>query len=125
MSQMGCFVQRTGAASVTLLVAASLAVSGCGSSKSSSSVASCFAKHAAPGTASSAPSGSPNPAVAAAWTLRGGNPRPAVRNAGDEPDGVFRSANRSCQCDPAGRREPGGQRLREQQEQLKCGELLR
>jgi outer membrane protein assembly factor BamB len=58
---------------VILLVAASLAVSGCGSSKSSSSVASCFAKHAAAGTASSAPSGSPNPAVAAAWTLPGGD----------------------------------------------------
>src|ERR1022692_355600 len=71
MSQMRSFVQRTGAASVTLLVAASLAVSGCGSSKSSSSVASCFARHT--GTASSAPSGSPNPAVAAAWTLPGGN----------------------------------------------------
>jgi glucose dehydrogenase len=69
---MRCFVNRTGVASATLLVAASLAVGGCGSN-GNSSVASCFAKHAAAGQASSAPSGSPNPAVAAGWTLPGGN----------------------------------------------------
>ena len=69
---MRYLAKRPTVASVTLLVAASLAVGGCGSS-SNSSVASCFAKHAAAGTASSAPGGSPNPAVAAAWTLPGGN----------------------------------------------------
>jgi glucose dehydrogenase len=59
---------------VTLLAAASLAAGGCASSKSnSSSVASCFAKQTATGKASSAPGGSPNPAVAAGWTLPGGN----------------------------------------------------
>lgn len=69
---MKCFVKRTGVASVTLLTAAALAVGGCGSS-GSSSVASCFAKHAGAGQAPTAPSGSPNPAAAAAWTLPGGN----------------------------------------------------
>jgi outer membrane protein assembly factor BamB len=69
---MRCLVKRTGVASVTLLVAASLAVGGCGSN-GNSSVASCFSKHAAAGRASSAPSGSPNPAAAAGWTLPGGN----------------------------------------------------
>src|ERR1022692_228608 len=74
MSQMRCFVQRPVVAGVTLLVAAGLAVGGCSSkSSSSSSTASCFAKHAAAGTAGSAPSGSPDPAVAAGWTLPGGN----------------------------------------------------
>jgi alcohol dehydrogenase (cytochrome c) len=70
---MRYFVKRTGVAGVTLLAAASLAVGGCASSKSSSSVASCFAKPAAAGKASSAPSSSPNPAAAAGWTLPGGN----------------------------------------------------
>ena len=71
---MGRFVNRTGAASVTLLAAVSLAVAGCGGSGSgSSSTASCLSHHTAAGTASSAPGGSPNPAVAAGWTLPGGN----------------------------------------------------
>jgi alcohol dehydrogenase (cytochrome c) len=70
---MRCFVQRPAVAGVTLLVAAGLAVGGCGSSKGNSSTASCFAKHAATGKASSAPGGPANPAVAAAWTLPGGN----------------------------------------------------
>jgi outer membrane protein assembly factor BamB len=73
MSQMRFFVQRPAVASVTLLVAAGLAVGGCASSKSHSGTASCFAKPAAAGTASSAPGGSANPAVAAGWTLPGGN----------------------------------------------------
>jgi hypothetical protein len=52
--------------------------------------------------------------------------RPAFRDVGDESDEVFRSADWSCQRDPAGRREPGGRRVRKQQEQLvECGELLR
>jgi alcohol dehydrogenase (cytochrome c) len=60
-------------AGVSLAVAAGLAVGGCGSN-GSSSVASCFAKHAATdGQASSAPGVSRNPAVAAAWTLPGAN----------------------------------------------------
>jgi glucose dehydrogenase len=71
---MRCFVQRPVVAGVTLLVAAGLAVGGCSSkSSSSSSTASCFARHAAAGTAGSAPGGSPDPAVAAGWTLPGGN----------------------------------------------------
>jgi alcohol dehydrogenase (cytochrome c) len=57
---------------VTLLAAASLAAGGCGSN-GSSSVASCLTRHAAAGTASSAPAGSRGPAAAAAWTLPGGN----------------------------------------------------
>jgi alcohol dehydrogenase (cytochrome c) len=69
---MRCFVKRTGVASVAPLVAASLAVGGCGSN-ANSSVASCFSKAAAAGQASSAPVGSPGPAVAAGWTLPGGN----------------------------------------------------
>jgi alcohol dehydrogenase (cytochrome c) len=63
---------RPTVAGMSLVAAAGLAVGGCGSS-GNSSVASCFAKHAAAGTAGSAPSGSPNPAAAAAWTLPGGN----------------------------------------------------
>jgi alcohol dehydrogenase (cytochrome c) len=59
---MSCLVNRTGVASVTLLAAVSLAVGGC-SSNGSSGVASCFAKHAAAGTAGST----------AGWTLPGGN----------------------------------------------------
>jgi outer membrane protein assembly factor BamB len=69
---MRCLVKRPTAAGVTLLVAASLAVGGCGSS-SNSSRASCFSNPAATGQAGSAPSGAPNPAAAAAWTLPGGN----------------------------------------------------
>jgi alcohol dehydrogenase (cytochrome c) len=73
MSQMGRFVNQTGAASVALLAAASLALSGCGGSSGSSSTASCFSRHAATGTASSAPGGSSNSAVAAGWTLPNAN----------------------------------------------------
>jgi outer membrane protein assembly factor BamB len=82
MSQMRFFIQRPAVAGVTLLVAAGLAVGGCsggGSSSSSSgsgsnhSAAGCLSPAAAAGTAGSAPSGSPNPAVAAGWTLPGGN----------------------------------------------------
>ncbi len=69
---MRCFVKRTAVTSVTLLVAASLAVAGCGST-SHPDVASCFARHAAAGQAGTAPGGPANPAVAAAWTLPGGN----------------------------------------------------
>jgi alcohol dehydrogenase (cytochrome c) len=63
---------RPAVAGVSLTVAAGLAVGGCGS-HSSSSVASCFAKHAATGQVGSPPGASGNPAVAAAWTLPGGN----------------------------------------------------
>ena len=70
---MRCFAKGTGVASVTLLVAGSLAVAGCGSSAKSSVAAGCSARHAAAGQASSAPAGPPNPAVAAGWTLPGGN----------------------------------------------------
>jgi outer membrane protein assembly factor BamB len=70
---MRFFVKRPAVASVTLPVAAGLAVSGCGSNKSSPGTAGCFAKHATAGTAGSAPGGPANPAVAAAWTLPGGN----------------------------------------------------
>ncbi len=73
MSQMRGSAKRTGVAGVTVLVAAGLAVGGCGSSKGNSSTASCFARHAATGNASSAPGGSANPAAATAWTLPGGN----------------------------------------------------
>ncbi len=59
---MRCFVTRPAAASVTLLVAASLAVGGCGST-SSSGTASCLAK-----SVQSAASG-----AAAGWILPGGN----------------------------------------------------
>ena len=65
-------VNRPAVAGVILTVAAGLAVGGCASS-AKSSVASCSAKHAAAGQASSTPPGSPNPAVAAGWTLPGGN----------------------------------------------------
>ena len=65
-------VNRPAVVGVILAVAAGLAVGGCGSS-GNSSVASCSAQHAAAGQASSAPGGSPNPAVAAGWTLPGGN----------------------------------------------------
>ena len=68
---MRCFVKRPTVAGVTLLIVASLAAGGC--STSSSSTASCFSKAAAAGQASSTPVGSPNPAVAAGWTLPGGN----------------------------------------------------
>src|SRR6266567_4061583 len=69
---MRCSVRRPTAASIILLAAAGMAAGGCTSSSSKSSTASCFAKPAAAGTAS-APASSPNPAVAAAWTLPGGN----------------------------------------------------
>jgi glucose dehydrogenase len=71
MTRMSSLVNRRAVAAVTLLAAASLAAAGCGSN-ASSSVAGCFAKHAAAAKAR-APGGSPNPAVAAAWTLPGGN----------------------------------------------------
>jgi len=61
-------INRPAVASVSLAVAAGLAVGGCAGS-ATSSVASCSAKHAAAGQASSAPA----PAVAAGWTLPGGN----------------------------------------------------
>jgi alcohol dehydrogenase (cytochrome c) len=69
---MRCLVKRTGVAGVTVLVAASLATSACGSS-GSSSAANCLTQHAAAaaGAASAVPGGSPDPAAAAAWTLPG------------------------------------------------------
>ena len=60
MSQTKCFVTRPTAASVTLLVAASLAVGGCGST-GNSSTAGCLSKSVQP-----AASG-----AAAGWTLPG------------------------------------------------------
>jgi outer membrane protein assembly factor BamB len=63
---------RPAVAGVSLALAAGLAVGGC-SGSGSSSLASCFAKHAAAGQAGSAPGAPPNPAAAAAWTLPGGN----------------------------------------------------
>jgi alcohol dehydrogenase (cytochrome c) len=72
MGVLGGATWRLAAAGVSLAVVAGLAVGGCGSN-ASSSVASCFAKHAATGQVSSAPGASGNPAVAAAWTLPGGN----------------------------------------------------
>jgi len=72
MRRMSYRVDRPAVASVILTVTAGLAVGGCASS-AKSSVASCSAKHAAAGQASSAPAGSPNPAVAVGWTLPGGN----------------------------------------------------
>jgi hypothetical protein len=72
MGGPGGVTWRPVAAGVSLAVVAGLAVGGCGSN-ASSSVASCFAKHAAAGQVSSAPGASGNPAVAAAWTLPGGN----------------------------------------------------
>ena len=64
-------VKRTGIASVTLLVAAGLAIGGCGGG--SSSEAGCLAKHAAASQASRALGGPPGQAAAAAWPLPGGN----------------------------------------------------
>ncbi len=68
---MRCPVNRP-VASVILAAAIGLAAGGCASS-ANSSVASCFAQHAAAGQAGSGPAASPNPAVAAGWTLPGGN----------------------------------------------------
>ena len=65
-------VNRPAVASVILTVAAGLAAGGCASS-AKSGTASCSPQHAAPGQAGGAPSGSPNPAAAAGWTLPGGN----------------------------------------------------
>ncbi|HEY2441866.1 MAG TPA: PQQ-binding-like beta-propeller repeat protein [Streptosporangiaceae bacterium] len=68
-------IKRSAAASVTLLLAASLAVGGCGTGGTSGATG-CVAKHPAASQASSAPAGSPGPAAgaaAAAWTLPGGN----------------------------------------------------
>jgi alcohol dehydrogenase (cytochrome c) len=67
---MRCLVKRTGVAGVTVLVAASLATSACGSS-GSSSAANCLTQHAAAAAASAVPGGRPDPAAAAAWTLPG------------------------------------------------------
>jgi alcohol dehydrogenase (cytochrome c) len=67
---MRCLVKRTGVAGVTVLVAASLATSACGSS-GSSSAANCLTQHAAAAAASTVPGGRPDPAAAAAWTLPG------------------------------------------------------
>jgi alcohol dehydrogenase (cytochrome c) len=69
---MRCLVNRPAAIGVIVTVAAGLAVGGCASSGKSSAV-SCSARRSAAGEASSAPAGSPNPAVAAGWTLPGGN----------------------------------------------------
>jgi alcohol dehydrogenase (cytochrome c) len=70
---MARFVNRTGVAGVTLLAAVSLVVCGCSSGGSSPGVASCSTKHGAAGPAGGAPGGSPNPAVAAGWTLPNAN----------------------------------------------------
>ena len=64
---------RAGVASVTLLAAASLAVGGCASSTRNAGAPNCTTKHGAAGAASSGPSGSVSPGVAASWTLPGGN----------------------------------------------------
>ena len=81
MGVPGGMTWRPAVAGASLAVAAGLAVGGCGSN-ASSSLASCFAKHAAgqvtgtPGATSpgaSGPGTTGNPAVAAAWTLPGGN----------------------------------------------------
>jgi alcohol dehydrogenase (cytochrome c) len=69
---MRFFVKRPAMASVTLLIGAGLTVGGCASSKGHSSTASCSAKPATGNTASTAAE-SPNPAVAAGWTLPGGD----------------------------------------------------
>ena len=69
---MRCFVKRPTVPGVALLIVAGLAAGGC-STSSSSSTPGCFSKSAATGQAGSAPSGTPNPAAAAAWTLPGGN----------------------------------------------------
>ena len=66
------FVKRTRAASVSVLAAACLAASGCGSG-GNSTVASCVSGPAAAAAASTAPGGSRSPAAAAAWTLPGAN----------------------------------------------------
>src|SRR5450631_1186885 len=71
MSCMSYRVNRPAVAGVILAVAAGLAAGGC-SSSATSSVVSCSAEHAAAGQASNTPPGSPNPAVAAGWTLPGG-----------------------------------------------------
>jgi alcohol dehydrogenase (cytochrome c) len=72
MNQMRCLVQRPAVAGLTLLVAAGLAVGGC-SGSSNHSAAGCLSRHAAAGTAGSAPGSPANPGVAAGWTLPGGN----------------------------------------------------
>jgi hypothetical protein len=65
-------INRSAVVGVILTVGAGLAVGGCAiSTKPRAAV--CSAQHAAAGQASSAPAGSPNPAVAAGWTLPGGN----------------------------------------------------
>jgi alcohol dehydrogenase (cytochrome c) len=73
MSRMRARVNRTAVAGVILTVAAGLAAGGCASSSAKPSNASCSGRHAVAGQASSMPGGSPNPAVAAGWTLPGGN----------------------------------------------------
>ena len=65
-------VNRPAVASVILAVAAGLSAGGCASS-AKSSVASCSARHAAAGQASSTPAGSANPAAASGWALPGGD----------------------------------------------------
>jgi outer membrane protein assembly factor BamB len=72
MSRMRNLTQPPVAVGLTALVTAVLALGGCATSKDSSGVANCFAKHAATGTPGSLPSGSPAPS-AAGWTLPGGN----------------------------------------------------
>ena len=65
--------RRPALAGVSLVIVAGLALAGCGSSHGHSDAASCFAKHAAAGPASSAPGGPAGPGAAAAWTLPGAN----------------------------------------------------
>ena len=79
-------VNRPAVAGVILTVAAGLAAGGCASG-ARSSTASCSAHHPAPGQASSAPPGSPNPAAAAGWTLPGGN----LANTRDVASAITRS----------------------------------
>jgi outer membrane protein assembly factor BamB len=66
-------VNRTAVAGVILTVAAGLAAGGCASSSAKATVTNCSGQHAPAGQASAGPGGSPNPAVAAGWTLPGGN----------------------------------------------------
>jgi alcohol dehydrogenase (cytochrome c) len=66
-------VSRGAVAGVILTVAAGVAAGGCASSSTRPGVAGCSSQHAAAGQAGGAPGGSPDPAVAAGWTLPGGN----------------------------------------------------
>ncbi len=68
---MRCFVTRTGVAGVSVLAAAGLAVTGCSGSTPQASAPNCSGKQA--GAASTVPTSSASPGVAAAWTLPGGD----------------------------------------------------